>query len=147
MKRLFTFILFLFLFISVRGQQATGINGLIHVPTADMDTVGLARIGAQFLPMEMVPDNFTLDGDKYNTASNYLSITPFKWIEIGYGYTLMKVHKNANPKRQVGFYTKDRYFSAKLQLLQEKDWWPSIAVGGNDVFGSREKGVSTSNYY
>ncbi len=147
MKRVFTFILFLFLFISVRGQQATGINGLIHVPTADMDTVGLARIGAQFLPMEMVPDNFTLDGNKFNTASNYLSITPFKWIEIGYGYTLMKVHKNANPKRQVGFYTKDRYFSAKIQLLLENEWWPSIAVGGNDVFGSREKGVSTSNYY
>ena len=97
--RLFAVILFLVLSISAHGQQATGINGLIHVPSADMDTVGLARVGAQFLPMEMVPDNFTLDGDKYNTASNYLSITPFKWIEIGYGYTLMKVPKNANPKR------------------------------------------------
>lgn len=132
---------------SVQGQQATGLNGLIHVPTADMDTVGLARIGAQFLPMEMVPDKFKLDGDKYNTASNYLSITPFKWIELGYGYTLMKIHKNENPKRKVGFYTKDRYFSAKIQLLNEKQWWPSIAVGGNDVFGSREGGESTSNYY
>ena len=94
-----------------------------------------------------VPDNFTLDGDKYNTASNYLSITPFKWIEIGYGYTLMKVHKNKNPKRQTGFYTKDRYFSAKLQLLHEDDWWPSLAIGGNDVIGSREDGESYSNYY
>ena len=145
--RLFVIILFVFLFISVHGQQATGINGLIHVPTADMDTVGLARVGAQFIPMEMVPDNFKLDGDKYNTASNYLSITPFKWIEIGYGYTLMKVHKNKNPKRQTGFYTKDRYFSAKLQLLHEKEWWPSLAVGGNDVWGSREEGESFSNFY
>ena len=117
MKRQFVLFLFSLLFISGKGQQATGINGLIHVPTADMDTVGLARVGAQFLPMEMVPDNFLLDGDKYNTASNYLSITPFKGIEIGYGYTLMKVHKNANPKRQVGFYTKDRYFLSKAPTI------------------------------
>lgn len=145
--RRFAFFFFLFFSISVQGQQATGLNGLIHVPTADMDTVGLARIGAQFLPLEMMPDNFKLDGDKYNSASNYLSLTPFKWIEIGYGYTLMKIHKNENPKRKVGFYSKDRYFSVKFQLLNEKLWWPSIAVGGNDVFGSREGGVSTSNFY
>ena len=145
--RKFAVFFFLFSFITVHGQQATGLNGLIHVPTADMDTVGLARIGAQFLPMEMVPDNFKLDGEKYNTASNYLSITPFKWIEIGYGYTLMKVHKNKNPKRQTGFYTKDRYFSAKVQLLHEKEWWPSLAVGGNDVWGSGEDGASKSNFY
>ena len=133
--RIIAVLLFSFLFISVQGQQATGINGLIHVPTADMDTVGLARIGAQFLPLEMVPDNFKLDGEKYNTASNYLSITPFRWIEIGYGYTLMKLHKNKNPQREVGFYSKDRYFSVKIQLLHEKKWWPSLAVGGNDVWG------------
>jgi hypothetical protein len=132
---------------TVRGQQATGLNGLIHVPTADMDTVGMARIGAQFLPHEMVPYNFTLDGEKYNTASNYLSITPFRWIELGYGYTLMKFHKNLNPKRQTGYYAKDRYFSAKIQLINEDQWWPSIAVGGNDVWGSGEDGKSGSNYY
>lgn len=137
----------LLLTIAAKGQQATGLNGLIHVPTADMDTVGLARIGAQFLPKEMVPDKFKLDGEKYNTASNYLSITPFRWIEIGYGYTLIKAHKNKNPNRQVGFYTKDRYFSAKIQFINENKWWPSLAVGGNDVIGSRDGGESTSNYY
>lgn len=145
--RIIAVLLFSFLFISVQGQQATGINGLIHVPTADMDTVGLARIGAQFLPLEMVPDNFKLDGEKYNTASNYLSITPFRWIEIGYGYTLMKLHKNKNPQREVGFYSKDRYFSVKIQLLHEKKWWPSLAVGGNDVWGSHDGGTSGSNFY
>ena len=131
----------------MQAQQATGINGLIHIPTADMDTVGLARIGAQFLPKEMVPDYFKLDGSKYNTASNYLSITPFKWIEIGYGYTLMKVHKNKNPNRQTGFYTKDRSLSVKLQFVNEKKWWPSLAVGGNDVWGSHDEGISSSNHY
>lgn len=147
MRRLYFILMICLLTTTVRGQQATGLNGLIHVPTADMDTVGMARIGAQFLPHEMVPDAFTLDGEKYNTASNYLSITPFRWIELGYGYTLMKFHKNLNPKRQTGYYAKDRYFSAKIQLIYEDQWWPSIAVGGNDVWGSGEDGKSGSNYY
>ena len=71
----------------------------------------------------------------------------YGWIELGYGYTLWKMHKNKNPKREIGFYSKDRYFSVKLQLLREGSWWPSLAVGGNDVFGSRDGGESASNYY
>lgn len=131
----------------VLGQQSMGSCGLVHVPTADMDTVGMARIGAQFLPKEMTPVNFTLDGAKYNTASNYLSITPFRWITLSYGYTLMKFHKNLNSKRETGFYSKDRYFSAKLQLLREEKWWPSLVIGGNDIIGADDGGESKSNYY
>ena len=147
MKRLYLLSVFCILTITMYGQHGTGLNGLIHVPTADMDTVGLARLGAQFLPKDMVPDNFVLDGEKYNTLSNYLSITPFRWIEIGYGYTLFKLHKNLNPKRQTGFYSKDRYFSAKIQPISEDRWWPSLAVGGNDVWGTGDDGESKSNYY
>lgn len=42
------FFLFFFLmgFSSVCAQQYTGMSGLIHVPSADMDEVGVARIGA-----------------------------------------------------------------------------------------------------
>lgn len=130
-----------------RGQQYTGIEGLIHVPTADMDTVGVARIGAQFMPKYMVPDAMKCDEKKFNSCSNYLSLTPFKWISVGYGYTLWKLHKNSNPQNKTGFYSKDRYFSVKLQPVAEKRWWPSIVVGGNDVWGSNEKGRSGSNYF
>lgn len=129
------------------GQQAMGIEGMIHVPTADMDTVGMARVGFQFVPKEMIPDAMTCDKKKFNSMTNYLSVTPFHWIELGYGYTLWKLHKNRNPKRETGFYTKDRYFSVKLQLLKEKSWWPSVAIGGNDVWGSRDDGESGSSYY
>ena len=32
-------------------------------------------------------------------------------------------------------------------MINEDQWWPSIAVGGNDVWGSGEDGKSGSNYY
>ena len=54
MKRLYLLSVFCILTITMYGQHGTGLNGLIHVPTADMDTVGLARLGAQFLPKDMV---------------------------------------------------------------------------------------------
>ncbi len=147
MKRLSVAMLFMMLVIMVRGQQYIGLEGMIHVPTADMDTVGIARVGAHYVPKKMMPDKMLLDGEKFNSLTNYLSITPFRWIELGYGYTLWKFHKNKNPKNDVGFYAKDRYFSVKLQLLKEDKWWPSVAVGGNDVWGSNDAGESGSNYY
>ena len=124
-----------------------GIEGMIHVPTADMDTVGMARVGLQYIPKEMVPDKMTCDGEKFNTMTNYLSVTPFHWIELGYGYTLWKLHRNLNPRRETGFYSKDRYFSVKIRLLKEVSWWPSVVVGGNDVWGTRDNGDSGSNFY
>ena len=128
------------------AQQYTGMEGLIHIPTADMDTVGLARIGAQFIPEDMVPDAMTVDNHKFNSLTNYLSITPFRWIELGYGYTLWKFHKNRDPKEEIGFFTKDRYFSVKIQPLREARWWPSVVVGGNDVLSTRDDGTSGSMY-
>lgn len=129
------------------AQQYVGLEGMIHVPTADMDTVGIARVGAHYIPKDMMPDEMLLDGEKFNSWTNYLSLTAFSWIQLSYGYTLWKFHKNLKPKNEVGFYAKDRYFSVKLQLLREKNWWPSVAVGGNDVWGSSDKGVSGSNFY
>ena len=130
----------------VKAQQYTGMQGLIHVPTADMDTVGVARIGAQYLPKEMVSDKMTVDKEKFNTFTNYLSITPFRWIEIGYCYTLWKFHKNKDPKEKIGFYAKDRYFSVRIQPIREAKWWPSVVIGGNDVISSGDNGTSGSMY-
>ena len=85
MRRVYFLFILCLLTMTARGQQATGLNGLIHVPTADMDTVGLARLGFQFVPKEMIPDAMKCDGEKFNSMTNYLSLTPFRWIEIGYG--------------------------------------------------------------
>lgn len=131
----------------MRAQQALGTPGLIHVPTADMDSVGVARIGAHYVDKHMIPDGMKCDKEKFNSLTNYLSITPFKWIEIGYGYTLWKLHRNKDVTQRTGFYAKDRYFSLRLQPLKEGRYWPSVVVGGNDVWGSSDDGQSGSNYY
>ena len=146
-RRLFLSLLLLSMTVVVCAQQYVGMAGMIHVPTADMDTVGVARVGVHYIPKQMMPDRMRIDGKKFNSLTNYLSVTPFRWIEVGYGYTLWKFHKNKNPQNEVGFYAKDRYFSLKLQPVQEDKWWPSVALGGNDVWGSRDDGESASNFY
>lgn len=125
---------------TVSAQQYTGMSGLIHVPSADMDKAGEIRIGAHFLNKESTPDRgFNYEG-KYNTLSHYLSITPFSWMEIGYTCTLQKGKAiNIDGKVQEGtprLRFKDRYFSIKIQPLKEDKWWPSIAIGSNDPYGT-----------
>lgn len=144
---------------SVFAQQYTGMSGLIHVPTAEMDETGEARIGIHFLNKNFTPDSFSNREGKYHTFSHYLSITPFSWIEIGYTCTLQKDIQNYGYKGEtkMGYYFKDRYFSLKLQPLKEKTdrWWPSIAIGTNDPIGSnnyktingKERNMHFSNFY
>lgn len=132
----------------VRGQQYTGMTGLIHVPSAEMNAAGMAMAGVHFMHKEMVPDGLKIDGEKYNTSSHYLSLTPFSWIELGYTCTLVKVRKDGEPDGKIGFYSKDRYVSAKLNPLREGKWWPAVAVGINDPAHERRKGNNYfANYY
>lgn len=133
--------------LNVSAQQYYGMEGLINVPSADMDTMPVAHVGAHYLNQHMIPDLMIIDGKKYDSGTNYLTVQPFRWIELGYGYTLQKFHKNDNPQKEVGFYSKDRYFSVRLQPLRESEWWPSVVVGGQDVWGSYDKGESKSNFY
>ena len=133
--------------LSLNAQQYIGMQGLIHVPTAVMDSAGVARVGIHYVPKEMIPDGMKLDGEKFNSLTNYLSITPFSWIQIGYGYTLWKLHRNKDKNQKTGCYAKDRYFSVCLRPLKEGRYWPSLVVGGNDVWGSGDEGESGSNYY
>jgi hypothetical protein len=129
-----------------RAQQYTGMSGLLHVPSADMDSAATARVGFHALPEEMMPDAFRFEGNKYASTSWYLSYTPFRWIEVGYTFTLMKFHYNLDSSEPAGFYSKDRYFSLKIQPLRESEWWPSVALGSNDVWGQHD-GASGSFYF
>jgi len=131
----------------MKAQQALGTPGLIHVPTAEMDSAGVARIGVHYVNKHMIPDEMVCDGEKFNSLTNYLSITPFSWVELSYGYTLWKMHRNLRKANPTGFYSKDRYFSLRIQPLKENAWWPSVVIGGNDVWGSGESGESGSNFY
>jgi hypothetical protein len=131
----------------VFAQQYTGMTGLLHVPSAEMDTIETLRLGVHAIPAEMMPDEMRFEGEKYASSNWYISAMPLKWLEVGYSFTLMKFHKNMNKKSdEVGFYSKDRYFSLRLRPLNEGRYWPSVVIGGNDVIGQRD-GDSYSFYF
>lgn len=142
MRRINLVFLFLVLGYSIGfAQQYTGMSGLIHVPSAEMDEEGSIRIGTHFLNKHFLPDKaFDLDVSfpalnkgKYNSMDFYASITPFSWIEIGYTITLRKSnHSNTPSDHDISYCRKDQYFSLKVMPLKEGKWWPSIALGTND---------------
>lgn len=141
MKRIKLFILSISAMVAFAGQTAaqqyTGLTGLIHVPTAEMNREGDARIGMHLINKEMLPDAkaFKYRDRKYHSFSHYLSITPFWWVEAGYTCTLFKT-KDAGG--DIGGYgAKDRYLSLKLNPLRESKYLPAIAVGFNDYMDSR----------
>lgn len=126
----------------VMAQQYTGMSGLIHVPSADMDAEGEARIGSHYLHKYFLPDEaFDYDG-KYHSYNFYVSITPFAWVEIGYTFTLRKGNRGDWDPDDIGYHRKDQYFSFKVRPLREKEgkWWPSIAIGTNDPITRGDKG-------
>lgn len=144
MNRTFgTFICLLFLSIHLCAQQYTGTTGLIHVPSAEMNKEGDVRIGGHFINKHQIPDEgFSYQGEKYNTFSYYLSITPFSWIELGYTCTLLKqVHSPIYDGH--GYEEKDRYFSLKLRPLKEGKWHPAVAIGCNDISDSYSFSILT----
>lgn len=120
------------------AQQYTGAGGLIHVPSADMHEEGEARIGMHFLNKAFTPDNLAYGKKKYHTFNHYVAITAFSWLELGYTATLLKSTRykdGIEDKENSGLYRKDRFITIKAQLLREREgkWWPSVAVGVNDV--------------
>lgn len=127
----------------LQAQFYTGMSGLIHTPSADMNRSGDFRIGGYFLNKHFTPDeNFSYKGQKYNTGDFYLSLTPFSWIEIAYTFTLMKTalkgHLDSQTKPK--YNNKDRYFSLKVNPLREGKYWPAVALGVNDFVRTPGKG-------
>lgn len=124
------------------GQQYTGMTGLVHVPSADMDVEGETRIGSHFLNKNFLPDEAFDYGGKYHSVDFYVSATPFSWVEIGYTFTLRKGNRGDWAPNDIGYHRKDQYFSLKICPLREKEgkWWPSIAIGTNDPITRGDKG-------
>ena len=58
----------------LHAQQYTGMSGLIHVPSGEMDEAGEARVGAHFLNKEFTPDKgFNYEGKYVEPLSEYHS--------------------------------------------------------------------------
>ena len=100
------------------AQQYTGISGFLHIPSAEMNHEGDARIGAHFLNKSMTPDTgFLFGGEKYNTFDYYFSITPYRWMELSYTCTKRKIIRPMVGDTIYG--AKDCYLSVKIRPLEE----------------------------
>lgn len=142
MKRLHIIIAAIFALCQLQAaaQQFTGIEGLIHVPSAEMDSAGDARIGMHFLNHKFTPNStqWMYEGKKYDTGNLYFALTPFKWVSVAYTMTLFKHTADPNdPDDKSGYNRKDRYFSVKFRPLEEGKWWPAVAIGSNDCLTSK----------
>lgn len=73
MRRILFVVFLMFVSLEMGAQQYTGLSGLIHVPSAEMNAEGDARIGIHFLNKHFTPGHlFSYEGNKYNTFSYYL---------------------------------------------------------------------------
>ena len=116
-----------------KAQQYTGISGLIHVPSGEMNHEGDAVIGAHFLNKNMMPDvGFLYQGEKYNTFDYYVGLTPFSWLELSLVCT--ERIREKDEQGNIIKWSKDRYASIKIQPLKEGKYYPSLAIGCNDIW-------------
>lgn len=82
-KGLLSLLLLLFLPVVgcwVSAQQYTGMMGLLHVPSAETDTVENLRLGVHALPVDMMPDGIRIEGEKYASTNWYVSAAPLNGL-------------------------------------------------------------------
>lgn len=129
------------------SQEYHGTSGLIHMPSAEIDSAGTFRAYAMFLDKRFTPDMFTCQGEKYNTFDYGFGIVPFKWLQLSYSAALLK-YVNASKGPEPGYYNEDRHVNIRFIPLYEGKWWPSIAVGMDDVaWFNRMKENAPNNYF
>ncbi len=113
-----------------RAQLYSGMDGLLHVPSATIAENGLLRAGVHVLS-----ENFAVSGYEPQTVPTYyISLTPYEWVQASFMGTAW---------RREDIYYPDRTVSLKIRPLKEGKWWPSIAIGTQDPIGT---GFYT-NYY
>lgn len=130
---------------SVLSAQLTyGVTGLLHAPSAEMQEDKTVMLGANFLNKEITPPTWY-----YHTYNYYLNVTFFPWLEVAYTCTLFKAEAlGLGPYGYSGFTNQDRYFSVRVRLLKEGQFWkytPAVVVGTSDPFTSSGDVVASTS--
>ena len=136
-KRIVLLILVGCLIQNVSGQEYHATTGLLHVPSAETDSVGTFHGGFAYYDRAFLP-NLMPD---HNSFGYGVGITAFHWLEVSYCATMLWMHRNAKKSQPMGFYNEDRRVNVKLRPLKEGRWWPAVAVGMDDV--GRFKNINT----
>ena len=108
----------------VNAQYSMGNTGLLNIPTADMQEAGTFMGGGNYLPNSMTPFNF-------NTGNYFVNITFLSFVELSYRCTLLKTKRYDEKK---GYFQQDRSMTARIRLLKEGKYHPSLVIGMDDPF-------------
>lgn len=127
----------------ISAQLTYGTTGLLHAPSADMQRDKTVIIGGNFMNKEITPPTWY-----YHTYNYFMNVTIFPFLEIAYTCTLFKAEAlGLKPYGYSGFTNQDRYFSARLRVLKEGQFWkytPAVVLGTSDPFTSSGGGVVAS---
>ena len=114
--------LFLLLPAISTAQTLTATTGLLNIPSADMQADGTFIMGTNYLPEINQP------AWGYNTGNYYFNLTFLPFLEVAYKCTLIKTPST-------GRYTQeDRSINLRMQLIKERDYFPSILIGVHDIY-------------
>lgn len=115
----------------VYSQTTLGVTGLLNSPSATMSPEGTVKIGGNFLNTNMTPETWT-----YNTFNYFVNITFLPFFEASLTNTAFDL------KYEGRFNNVDRSVSLRFRLLKEKNFFPAIVIGSNDLLTS-----NTTNYF
>lgn len=132
-KLLFS-VVFLGLSMSLSAQMTHGTTGLLNAPSAEMQDSKTVMIGGNYLNKELTPNPWT-----YGTYNYFVNVTIFPFLEVAYTATMFKAKTIGigwftDPEK---FCNQDRYFSARLRLLKEGQFWehmPAVVIGTSDPY-------------
>ena len=147
--KLFFIVLFCSLSLSAFSQLTYGTTGRLHAPSAEMQRDKTFMVGGNFLNKELTPPTWY-----YHTYNYFLNVTVFPFLEVAYTCTLFKAEAlGLKPYGYSGFTNQDRYFSARLRVLKEGQFWkymPAVVLGTSDPFtssGGGQVGTTEGNGY
>ena len=143
LKKILLFTLAICFPLLLSAQLTYGTTGLLHAPSAEMQRDKTVMIGGNFLNKEITPPTWY-----YHTYNYFLNVTIFPWLEVAYTCTLFKAEAlGLKPYGYSGFTNQDRYFSFRLRLLEEGQFWkymPAVVVGTSDPYTESGDGQISS---
>lgn len=120
-----------FICFEVTSQSLTGLNGLLFIPSAEMQMDGTLILGSSFFDNKYFPygDNV------YDGLAGYANITFLPFVEFSFRYT-GQLTSITEEKRNFP----DRMPSFRIRLLKEKKKLPAVVFGWHDISSSRRGG-------
>lgn len=115
---------FLLLLSNIADSQIfTGVEGLLHTPSAEMTPASTLRLGAHYADVNFLTEGYGTS----RTPTFYIGLTPYKWIEAAYMVTMWE---------DDGTYLPDRSLSVKIRPIEEGKYWPALVAGSFDPLGT-----------